>query len=439
MNDNAEFAGNEMSHDDTRRLLQAAIQPKTPQSDGRSPYVVDTYPSSFVYRNTDGKLYRRSHAIGPDMKVTMGDPQQVVQSSSYKPVGVAEFTVWEFARADKNTVTLKGKVFEVGTYPDKQFSIDETEMDNTIAKFNGVALDFHHLRMPNGKRMTEFLGKPLGTLGQKLFRKGKEVFGEVTVPKWLADLTGNAVGVSLDFAADKKIQGCALTIDPYFTDARVQAAFSASSEDGDESEETKPAKSGIHGGKMKPSIQDRVMAWFGLHKPEDIEEAELKAAFAGTSETKPTTETKATEAKSADDASAEFDKRFKALEDQNRVLMTDKANALAVTFANDAIATDKFDPSDREGLTDMFTAALKADGQAGQIAFSAEGVAVEGNHCQKMRKMVKDRTPHKRTLEVIHGDAKFSDEEGKKRREAYFSATDSGRQVLAGEKKEAGK
>jgi hypothetical protein len=95
-------------------------------------------------------------------------------------------------------VVLTGKVFEIGSYPDRDFSIDELEMDAAIACFAPVANDLEH------SRLREVLGNSLGEL-RRVWRTGKDVFGEVVVPKWLASLASNSVKVSLAFDRAKRL------------------------------------------------------------------------------------------------------------------------------------------------------------------------------------------------------------------------------------------
>ena len=118
-----------------------------------------------------------------------------------------------------DSVILSGKVFEIGLYPDRNFEITTDEMDAAIAEFSPIANDLEH------SRLRDVLGNSLGEL-RRLWRIGKDVFGELAVPKWLADLTGNALKVSLAFNRSKRVVGNALTISPRVTDAEVVAAFS---------------------------------------------------------------------------------------------------------------------------------------------------------------------------------------------------------------------
>jgi hypothetical protein len=120
---------------------------------------------------------------------------------------------------ETESVVLTGKVFEIGDYEDRGFSISPEEMDQAITEFKPVANDLEH------SRLRDVLGNSLGEL-RRLWRVGQDVFGEVVVPKWLADLTGNVLKVSLAFNRERRVVGNALTLSPRIGDAEVVAAFS---------------------------------------------------------------------------------------------------------------------------------------------------------------------------------------------------------------------
>jgi len=115
-------------------------------------------------------------------------------------------------------VILTGKVFEIGNFPDRSFSIGADEMDRAITEFRPVPNDLEH------SRLREVLGNSLGEL-RKIWRVGDDVIGEVAAPAWLVRLAGNALKVSLAFNAAKKVVGNALTLAPRISDAEVVAAF----------------------------------------------------------------------------------------------------------------------------------------------------------------------------------------------------------------------
>ena len=116
-------------------------------------------------------------------------------------------------------VVREGKVFELGNFPDKGFSLNALEADAAIAHFTPVANDLEH--------KSTILDGLLGDI-RGLRRDGNELFGKVAIPRWLDSLIGkDPIKVSLAFDSAKRVIGNALTINPRITDAQVAAAFTA--------------------------------------------------------------------------------------------------------------------------------------------------------------------------------------------------------------------
>src|SRR5687767_12844735 len=63
-------------------------------------------------------------------------------------------------------VRMQGKIFEVGDYPHKQFSLSEAEADKAIAQFAPVPADLEH--------MPTILDGKLGVL-RRIWRDGKSI------------------------------------------------------------------------------------------------------------------------------------------------------------------------------------------------------------------------------------------------------------------------
>jgi hypothetical protein len=77
----------ELSQSDIYSLLSTAIRQGRSASSIDSPWVRDVYDTYLVYSDTDGKLYQRSYEIDAVTEdVTLGDPVEVVQVTSYAPV-----------------------------------------------------------------------------------------------------------------------------------------------------------------------------------------------------------------------------------------------------------------------------------------------------------------------------------------------------------------
>ena len=117
-------------------------------------------------------------------------------------------------------VVRRGMFFQVGEYPDKQFGLTEAEADTAIAGFVPVPLNVEHIP-------TIFDGK-LGFV-QRLWREGRNILAEYSIPRWLQDVTQNEpIKISSEWnRANKEPIGGAFVLHPRVADAVMQAAFAA--------------------------------------------------------------------------------------------------------------------------------------------------------------------------------------------------------------------
>jgi hypothetical protein len=115
-------------------------------------------------------------------------------------------------------VTRKGKFFEIGEYPDKNFSITEEEFDRGISSFKPFHNTIEHLP-------TLFDGK----LGEttRIFRDGKTVYAEYQIPKWLDIVTGGEpIKTSAEWDRETKVPvGNSLVLTPRVADAVMMTAI----------------------------------------------------------------------------------------------------------------------------------------------------------------------------------------------------------------------
>lgn len=125
-------------------------------------------------------------------------------------------------------VTIPGPLFEVGEYPEKNFSLTEAEADAAIAAFTPVPMNSEH------HDDATFHGAALkGAWGQieKIWRDGKQIMAQYNVPGWLAGAVRDK-GIKLKTSAEwdrntKQLVAAAWTLKPYLTGNDVIAAFSA--------------------------------------------------------------------------------------------------------------------------------------------------------------------------------------------------------------------
>ena len=117
-------------------------------------------------------------------------------------------------------IVRRGKLFEIGEYPDKSFSLSAAEADAAIYAFTPGPLNIEH--MP-----TIFDGK-LGNV-RKIWRDGNDINAEYAIPKWLHDVTqAEPIKISSEWNRTAKTAvGGALVLNPRVKDAAMMAAFSA--------------------------------------------------------------------------------------------------------------------------------------------------------------------------------------------------------------------
>lgn len=367
-----------LSFDQVRGLVRDALI----AAYGEYQWIVAIYPGSVIFESGAGdmvmesgarKLFRVSYAVGSDQAVTLADDKQEVKETlEYEPVKAATFSL-DSGLPEGEFVLRSGKVFEAGDYPDKDFSIDEAELDLAVASFAPVPNDLEH-------RPTILSGK-VGTL-EGITRDGKALMGTVKIPKWLDSLIGaDPLKVSVAFdRATKRIVGNALTIQPRVGDAQVVAAFTDSAN---------PRK----GGMMKKLLQ-ALAAQFSQAAAEAEDEQPGTPAPTVPDVPKPS------------DNSAEFaalKARNDALEAQLKADSDRKVAEAAAAFAKEAVDSKRAVPSESEALAAMFAQAL-SDDNSGQVVFS-DGVATEGDRVARLRAMVAARIPHNYTDEKL---AKFA-------------------------------
>lgn len=336
------------------------------------PWIRDVYPDAFVYQ-LDGAYYERTYTLGDDGAVTFGDATPVIISREYVPVTGFSVT----ANAD-GTVDLYGRVFRMGTFPDKNFSLtDPAEADAMISRFNargGCKNGLEH-------KVKTVLGHELGTLN-KLERIGTEFWGTMRLPAWLSKLGDKELGpdsvqTSLEFAVglsgtgQRDIVGNALTFDPRIEDATLVAFAKAPVP-----ERTKSADMDEKGFFSKLAALFGAAASDGTPVPQPVPPAPTPSPIF-----------------SADPTTDELRKRV-ALQDKALI------QARARAFAAEQLAAKKVLPAELSNVESMFAAALESD-SAGAVKFTASGEIEEGPMCKAIRENFSLRAEHKLTTEAI--------------------------------------
>ena len=116
------------------------------------------------------------------------------------------------APAEGDFVLRRGKYFELGDYPDKEFSLSESEADEALRSFTGAPINLEHTP-------TLFDGK-LGRI-KRLWREGRDLLAEYAIPAWLHAVTGGEpLRISSEWdRATKRPIGAALVLSPRIQDA----------------------------------------------------------------------------------------------------------------------------------------------------------------------------------------------------------------------------
>jgi hypothetical protein len=137
------------------------------------------------------------------------------------PEGIRMSASFAVEDPDTHMVHHWGKLFEVGSWPDKGFSLDADEMAAAVAAFQPVPIDIEH-------RPSKLDGK-LGYLEQvELTDDGQELYGMWAMPAWLDQALGDeerTVSTHWD-PPTKRLIGLALVRNPRIEDAVLMAAFS---------------------------------------------------------------------------------------------------------------------------------------------------------------------------------------------------------------------
>ena len=152
--------------------------------------------------------------------------------SSDNTICVSEETVANFAKEvtdSKGRVSVvydNSKLFKVGDYPDKNFSLSDEEMEKAVSEYtqNSAEIDYAHCPFPGP------LDGKMGTVSS-IRKEGDWLFGSVSIPKWLDDVLPKDKKVSCEWSrGDKNLVGLALVTHPRVEGAELMSIFNASQE-----------------------------------------------------------------------------------------------------------------------------------------------------------------------------------------------------------------
>lgn len=168
----ATVAQEALSFDQQRQSVQAALQAQmmAPTPSGTYCWVRDLYDTYVVYEveSKDGtELYRRDYTIGADGAVTMGDPQQVRQVTTYEPVsesasddGLTEAELQGdlvdlLERAINKDGTMPLKIIAPGWGSSGYYSADVLKRDGATVFPSGVHMHIDHPSLSESRERPE--------------------------------------------------------------------------------------------------------------------------------------------------------------------------------------------------------------------------------------------------------------------------------------------
>lgn len=319
--------------------------------------------------------------------------------------------------AQGNFVLLQGKCFELGTFADKGFSLNEEEADTAAREFKPVPMNYQHVRGPLDKK------NRWGEI-QTLERRGTELFSKFSVPKWLYDIykeDGEPLKVSLEWGQKpKRVTAGAWVENPRIVDAHV-AVFSENAPDA-------LPKETLEGAQNEPpedtpsDISDPPSTDTGLppeDKSQQSPEPKPQGFAVSTGRTPRGNLSMNEKAKQAylDERAAEgkdpspsmiamFDANIKAEKEQIESARRESAVAFSTEMAKDSrILGD----AQQGELVVLFCELARLDSIENDVVkFSAEPDALSGKRTDLLRKFISSLPQHNYTQEVTKDNKVFA-------------------------------
>ncbi|NWJ46459.1 MAG: hypothetical protein HXX08_11320 [Chloroflexi bacterium] len=271
---------------------------------------------------------------------------------------------------DTEIVVRRGKVFEAGDYPEKEFSITPEEMEEAVKAFKPVPIDYQHVEGP--------LDGEFGKLAKVRVdpKDPKNLLGEVAIPKWLHALfKGKPMKVSTTWdIATKKIIGLAMVNHPAVSDAAVLSAFSqavfANRRHNKDDQATiqhihdATAKMGASCGEKAGMAASRISkADMSLVQGIHDTSAKLGAECSSNKESKMSNDTQTTQPDVAEftQKMAEMAKEVEELKRANQQLRDKTRYDEAVKFAENEITANRAYPAEKSMMVALYVQAAKDD------------------------------------------------------------------------------
>lgn len=472
----------DISSDDLRQRLQDAIEDEFYGSESteadageldryalNSIWIVDVFPlsSTFVYRWTEGDIYRRNYHMAENGEVTLlGSPVEVTRVTTYVPAQGTEIPISQFSKSGDDLI-YEGEIFRAGDYEDKKVKASLQDCLNlaTRAFSKILPVKIQHTGTAFDKALAGY-----GVEQIEARDGGAWLWGRARFPGWLKDALGDefSVSVGMDRTGTTPEELTELSIVDYgrIPTAKLVAAFSAQfagkrNSGGDQSliqtmhdhavslgatcgeSDTKGAsKMALTDPDNKNKMVNPVLQKLQGMKPEDLAALnltpeELTAAFAVGS----TTQTQ---------ANPDVEARIASMEAElNRQRDINLHNS-AVSFAKSMIysKTPRALPAEMDDLVSIFKMAALADGENGQANFAQSGgVDMDGVNVKLFTDSVSKRSPLAAFETAIPNDRPSDDasfatsEREEETKSSVFAGTALGRKAaeLAAARKEGKK
>lgn len=425
------FAAADLTDQQVRDMLGAAVSAYL-KADGCYGYIKDVnraqgFVTFTCWEMGEGgeELYKADFTISDDYQVTLGTPQEVVQTARYEPVAEelsmfsllppasanfaprAAFGVSNFSRredlASGCAIYDNALLFRAGHYPDKQFSMTPGELAQAAASWSPVGGNIQH---------SDFLAGRAGVISRAWIDPADRnvLRGEVRVPLSLDRLlTEGEKGISMEWnRAGKFADGFALVTNPRVSDAALMSLEAQLS----------PPAPGISqpGGERKKNMKlsQLVASFVASFRGQQGVEDDLSAAPTATAPgnqapttlfgypiTQPGTQTQpgaatqpGTQAQPNADQMAHFNQQL-------LVERTARLKAESAQFATEVIGACRALPAERDSLAaQYFQAALDDLNAPAQVAFSYAGQPRTGTRVDALKAAMAARPAHSLTQDL---------------------------------------
>lgn len=322
---------------------------------------------------------------------------------------VAQFDLNGDLEETEGFVIVKGKIFESGNFPDKQFEISPEELAAATQDFKPVPVDYSHVEGPLDGKLGELRSVSLA-------ENGKDLLGEVAIPKWLDKALGDtARKVSCTWnRATKRLEKLALVNQPRIQDAVLYAAFVADQEEKQKGAEFEGKRNSAADHKTIQSIHDHCMSLGAKcsgdnaeYSSDDTKDKELP--------TMSDVENKTVDFKESAEYQA-MQARFAAQEAEIERMKADKRHADAVNTVEELLRNGKAVPAEKASLIAAFEQAATDDAKHGGTVTFGEGGTQTGSRVDALKAVYAARPAHVLFGETVPngGQVLYSNTGGKK-------------------------